>query len=175
MIKFDVKSRFSEDVQFTAQIDCSEDAPTSIKLGLAAQWALKNRATLAGANLEGANIRGANLAGADLEGAILEGANIRGATLEGANIRRATLAGARIGDKVLKGERPIIVFGCMGSRNSYLTAYVTTEGIYVSTGCFFGTLDTFERKAKEVHGANRHGREYAAAIGMIKLHAELWG
>jgi len=35
MIKFNVLNRFSGDLQFTAEIDCREDAPSRIKLGLA--------------------------------------------------------------------------------------------------------------------------------------------
>ena len=58
-IKFDVLNRYSGAVQFTASIECAEDALPSIKLGLAVQWAIK-----AGANLADANLAGANLAGA---------------------------------------------------------------------------------------------------------------
>ena len=34
MIKFDVPNRFSGGVLFTAEIDCAEDTPHSIKLGV---------------------------------------------------------------------------------------------------------------------------------------------
>jgi hypothetical protein len=48
-MKFDVTNRFTEAVQFTAEIDCAEDEPVSVKLGLAVKWALKAGAYLAGA------------------------------------------------------------------------------------------------------------------------------
>lgn len=66
MIRFDVKSRFTGTVQFTAEIDCEEGASVGVKLGLAVKWALKTRADLAGADLARANLAGANLAGANL-------------------------------------------------------------------------------------------------------------
>ena len=59
MIKFDVLNRFSDDVQFTAEIDCKETELHGIKIGLAVRWAIKN-----GANREGANLYGARLDGA---------------------------------------------------------------------------------------------------------------
>ena len=50
-IKFDVINRWSGKVQFTADIDCDENASSSVKLGLAVRWAVKARADLADANL----------------------------------------------------------------------------------------------------------------------------
>ena len=105
MIRFDVKSRFTGTVQFTAEIDCEEGASVGVKLGLAVKWALKTRAYLAGANLAGAYLAGANLAGADLAGANLAradltNANLAGASLAGAYLARANLADATIGNGV---------------------------------------------------------------------------
>ena len=64
MIKFNITNRFSGALQFTAEIDCAEDALTSIKIGLAVKWAVKSGADLRGANFSGANFSGANLRGA---------------------------------------------------------------------------------------------------------------
>lgn len=61
MIKFNVLNRFTSAVKFTADIDCSEGAPPSIKLGLAVRWAVANSKDLSYANLDGANLRNANL------------------------------------------------------------------------------------------------------------------
>ena len=94
MINFDITHRFTGAVQFTAEIDCAEDAPRSVKLGLAVQWGLKTRANFAGANLADANFAGANLAGANLAGANLARANFAGAYLAGANLARANFARA---------------------------------------------------------------------------------
>jgi hypothetical protein len=103
MIKFDVHNRFTGAVQFTAEIDCADDAPTSVKLGLAVRWAIKVRADLAGANLAGAYLARAYLAGANLAGANLTGANLTGAYLTGAYLTDADLTGANLTGANLTG------------------------------------------------------------------------
>ena len=50
-MKFDVLNRFTGNVKFTAEIDCEQDTPRSLKLGLAVQWAVKTEANLTEANL----------------------------------------------------------------------------------------------------------------------------
>ena len=99
MIKFDILNRFSGAVQFTAEINCSENEAKSIKVGLAVKWALKGGANLGGANLGDAYLRGANLGGANLGDAYLRGANLGGANLRGANLGGAN----HISDRVIDG------------------------------------------------------------------------
>ena len=89
-MKFEVKNRFTGEVQFTAEIDCAEDAPRSLKMGLAVKWAIKARADLSRADLYGADLSRANLYGADLYGANLSGANLYGANLS--EIQQARLS-----------------------------------------------------------------------------------
>ena len=101
LLKFNVFNRFSGEVQFTAEIDCADDASTSIKLGLAVKWAIESRANLSGANLSGAylsgaDLSGANLSGADLSGADLSRANLSGADLSGAKDAEFAIASTRI-------------------------------------------------------------------------------
>ena len=61
-MKFEVKNRYSGDVQFVAEIDdAAVNESYEIKLGLAAKWAVKNRADLARADLAGADLTGARL------------------------------------------------------------------------------------------------------------------
>lgn len=84
-MKYDVLNRFTNNVQFVAEIDCAEDAPESIKLGLAVKLAIKAVADLACANLARANLTGAYLARADLTGADLTGAYLARADLVGAD------------------------------------------------------------------------------------------
>ena len=106
MIKFDVHNRFTGAVQFTAEIDCTERASRSVKLGLAVKWAIETGANLVGAdlaraNLARANLARANLAGANLAGANLVGANLVGADLVGASLADADLVGASLADAYL--------------------------------------------------------------------------
>ncbi len=103
MIKFDITSRFSTEVKFTAEIDCEEGAARSLKIGLAVKWGLTNGAYLSGANLSGANLSDADLSGAYLSGANLSGANLSGANLSGANLSGADLSGANLSGAYLSG------------------------------------------------------------------------
>jgi hypothetical protein len=119
--KYEVRSRWTNDVQFTAEITCDPAALPSIKLGLAVKWGVKAGANLtganladsnlAGANLTGANLADSNLAGANLTGANLAGANLTGANLAGANLTRANLTGAKWRDGITIQRAPIQIYG----------------------------------------------------------------
>ena len=112
-IKFDVLNRWTQKVQFTAEINCDETAAYSVKLGLAVKWGVETRAYLMdanlagaylwGADLGGANLMDANLAGAYLGGAYLMDAYLGGANLAGANLGGAYLGGANLGGATLGG------------------------------------------------------------------------
>ena len=75
MIKFDVLSRFTDKVKFTAEIECGEDTTRSVNLGLAVKWGVENNANLRSANLRNANLRNADLRNADLRNADLRNAS----------------------------------------------------------------------------------------------------
>ena len=156
---FQVKNRFTDSVQFEAEIDCKEDDSFYAKLGLAVKWAYENKA-----DLQGADLQVADLQVADLQGADLQGAHLRGAYLQGAD-----------GEKIpLVGNRPGIQSGPIGSRSDYLVGYVTEKGLMVQAGCFFGTDKEFLAKVKETHDGNKHAKEYEAAIAFIREHPKLW-
>jgi hypothetical protein len=100
-MKFDIISRWTGEVRFTAEIDCADDAPRSIKTGLAVKWAIKNGANLSSANLRYANLRYANLRyanlrSADLRSADLSSANLSSANLSSADLRSANLSSANL-------------------------------------------------------------------------------
>jgi hypothetical protein len=106
--KFEVRDRFTNAVQFTAEIEVTPDMTPRVKLGLAVRWARKNDADLRGADLRDADLSGANLSGADLRvavlrGAVLSDADLRGADLRGAVLRGADLSGADLSDADLRG------------------------------------------------------------------------
>jgi len=126
-MQFEIRNRWSGDVQFTAEIDCAADASPSVMVGLAVKWAVAadanlrradlrgadlSNASLSNASLRGANLCGANLRGADLSNAVLlwadlRDANLCGANLCGANLRGANLRGADLGDAYI-GRAPVI-------------------------------------------------------------------
>ena len=121
-------------------------------------------ASLASANLEGANLASANLMGANLADACLASANLARANLEGANGAKLTLI----------GRRPLFHIGPLGSRCATLYAFLTDAGVYVRTGCFWGTLDAFKAAVVKTHGTSDHATEYQNAITMIEWHAHIW-
>jgi hypothetical protein len=112
-IPFEVRNRWSNEVQFTAQIDCAPDDPVSLKRGFAVLWAIKEKADLRSgadlseAHLSGAHLREADLSGANLRGADLSGANLRGANLSWANLREANLREADLSGANLRGAKEI--------------------------------------------------------------------
>ena len=95
-MKFEIKNRFTGDIQFVAEIDCADDAPMSIKLGMAVRVAVKSRADLSGADLRGAYLSGADLSRANLSGAYLSGADFSRANFSRANLRGADLSGEKV-------------------------------------------------------------------------------
>ena len=95
-MQFEIRNRFSGDVQFTAEIEADENTPLSIKIGLAVRWAYKTGANLSGADLRSANLRSADLSGANLSGANLRSANLRSANLSGAKNVDYAIAQTRI-------------------------------------------------------------------------------
>ena len=110
MIKFDIKNRFTGNVQFTAEIDCDENRPEISKRWLAADWALENGIDLSGADLRAIrfsrqDLRGIDLSGADLRFAVLYCSSLRGANLSGADLREADLASVEFRGANLTGAK----------------------------------------------------------------------
>lgn len=62
-----------------------------------------------------------------------------------------------------------ITIGAIGSRDDTTTFYRGTDGgIYVSCGCFSGTIDDFAAKVKQVHAGTKHEKTYLLAIELAK-------
>ena len=187
-VPVEIRSR-GGDVLFAAEVDASIGEP-SRRLKAAVEMAVKGgaclddanlagaylaraylaRANLGRANLDGANLAGANLASANLAGAHLDDANLAGAYLAGAYLDGARLDGA----ETLTGSRPLLQVGPIGSASRWLVAYVTTAGLRLRAGCFFGTREEFVANLAITHGGNAHAQEYHAALALIDVHAALW-
>ncbi len=69
LLKFEIRNRWTGDIQFVAEIAADETSPYGFNIALAVKLALGNNADLGGADLGGANLGGANIGGADLGGA----------------------------------------------------------------------------------------------------------
>jgi hypothetical protein len=101
-MKYEIRNRYTGNVQFTAEIDCEEDAPRSTKVGLAAKWAIKNGADMSGADMSYADMRDAVMSGADMSYADMRHAVMRDADMSGANMRRADMRRADMRRAVMR-------------------------------------------------------------------------
>ena len=95
-IKQEIRNRWTNAVQFTADITCAPDATIGVRIGLAVKWARQNGAYLRSAYLRSADLSSADLSDADLYGANLSGANLYGANLSDADLRDANLRDANL-------------------------------------------------------------------------------
>jgi hypothetical protein len=200
-VKFEIKTRYGGVILFTAETDSfklaveaavksSADLGGADLRGAYLAGAYLGSADLRGADLGGAYLWGADLRGADLGSAYLGGADLCCADLRGADLGSAYLGGADLGradlgdakislpngsGSLLVGQRPIIRVGPVGSRADELLAFITDAGVFVRTGCFWGSLAEFEAKVAEMHGkTGPHAEEYHAAVGLIMWHAHHW-
>ena len=142
-MKFEIKNRFRGTVQFTAEIDCKDDASTFVKIGLAVKWAFKSGAYLRGADLRGADLRGADLGGADLRGADLRGADLRGADLGGADL----------------GGQWIIQGGTRSDGYLFMLTNLAGEGVRVKAGCRNFSISDAEAHWMRTRGGTALGKE----------------
>ena len=95
-------------------------------------------------------------------------------------LEEAVKSGANLGDAYLRGDwgklesvSDVLMVGHIGSRNGYTTLYHTDKGVFVTCGCFRGTLDEFAKKVEETHGDNNHARDYKALVEFVKVKFEL--
>ena len=117
MIEYNIKSRWTGDVLFTAKINCVDSTLDDYKKGLAVKWAVENGVSLRDADLSATfllpraalrntDFRNADLTGACLHDAYLQGANLQNADMQngqfwcadfrGADLRYANLRGAQL-------------------------------------------------------------------------------
>ena len=81
--------------------------------------------------------------------------------------------GANLGGAYLEGDIKIKHYLCIGptgSRSTYLQIYNTNKGIYIRTGCFFGTIEQFRSENDSTHNGRRHGDNYRSAIAFIEAY-----
>lgn len=110
-----------------------------------------------------------------LEAAIKQRADLGGADLYGADLRGANLYGANLGEKKTIGERPLLQIGPLGSRADMLVAWMTDKGVWLRTGCFWGSIEDFEKALADTHGTDTNFyKEYSEALVLIKGHALRW-
>lgn len=77
------------------------------------------------------------------------------------------------GNALVMKSSDCITIGAIGSRNDTTTFYRGADGkIYVSCGCFNGSIDDFAAKVKAVHAGTKHEKTYLLAIELAKAQIE---
>ena len=77
------------------------------------------------------------------------------------------------GEALVTNSADYITIGAIGSRNDTTTFYRGADGeIYVSCGCFNGSIDDFASKVKAVHAGTKHEKTYLLAIELAKAQIE---
>jgi len=99
-MKHTIKHRFTGKPIYTAEINCPEDTPENVKLGLAVRAAAQVCANLYGADLREADLTEAHLIYAYLTKADLREANLRGADMSYADLRYANPRGVDLSGAV---------------------------------------------------------------------------
>ena len=78
------------------------------------------------------------------------------------------------GNARVYGNADYIYLKGFGSHSRSTTMFRgENENIYVSCGCFSGTLEEFESEVKETHGNNKFAKEYLALVEAAKIHFEV--
>ena len=187
-MKYDIKNRFSGTVQFSTEIECAEDAPTSIKIGLSVKLAIKSGADLSGADLSGADLSGADLRGAYLSGAYLSGAylsgaylsgadlsgaDLRGAYLSGADLRGAYLSGAYLRGAYLSGA--CLVDGGQRSDGYRFVGWIRDGVLQILAGCRSFDISTARAHWLTTRGGTPLGDETTAILNHIEAVARIRG
>jgi hypothetical protein len=121
-------------------------------------------ANLDGASLVGANLDGANLDGASLVGASLVGANLDGANLDGASLNRANLDGASLDGARLVGATGIVIAADAPQRLRAAAAAALQEGA-LEMGAWHSCDTTHCLGGWLIHQAGEVGRLLEATVG----------
>ena len=75
---------------------------------------------------------------------------------------------------LISNNNDYLYFKGLGSYNRDTTFFKCNDGeIYVSCGCFKGTLTEFENQVKKTHGDNKYAKEYLECIKIVKIHFEI--
>lgn len=74
------------------------------------------------------------------------------------------------GNALVSGDADYMTISPIGSRNDCITFMRTnTLEIYVSVGCFFGSIAEFRAKVQKAHGDNKHAKAYLLAADLAEI------
>lgn len=114
----------------------------------------------------------------DCAGITIEAGTVGGWIEKEANLEqesRAWVCGdARVyGNALVYGNAHYLCVGPIGSRDDTTTFTRDRAGeIFVSCGCFYGTLAEFRAQVAETHGDSKHARAYLAAADLAEIQID---
>jgi Pentapeptide repeats (8 copies) len=195
-MKYEIKRRNSNKVQFVAEIVCKPDATENVKTGLSARWGYERGADLRGVNLSGADLcfakmTGANLIETDLSASNLnflygndvnlKDANLVGADLSYALLNRAYLANADMRQVNLQGTK--LKNACLNSANlsdSNLSQADLSNANLSETKLYQAKLDSTNLSGSSIsssyfYGAQENSKVIDADSNIFRRYkADLW-
>ena len=78
------------------------------------------------------------------------------------------------GDAWVSGDAHYMTISPIGSRDDCITFMRTkTLEIYVSVGCFFGSIAEFRAKVQKTHGDNKHAKAYLLSADLAEIRIDL--
>ena len=78
------------------------------------------------------------------------------------------------GDAQVYGQKHFLCIGPIGSRFGFTTFFRTKSlEIFVSCGCFLGSLEDFLKQVSKTHGNNLYAKQYIAAAELAKACIDL--
>lgn len=100
-------------------------------------------------------------------------ARVDGDTYVGGNARVYGYARVRgnacVGDNAwVHDNASWLTVGPIGSRDGFTTFLSGEDGIYVSCGCFYGSISEFEEAVEKTHAGTKYEEEYKFAIALAK-------
>ena len=68
-----------------------------------------------------------------------------------------------------KAGIPFIRINNIGSRMDGCIIFNLKDGIFIRSGCWFGTVEDFIEKVRETHKGNKYEKQYLLAVKLAKL------
>lgn len=77
------------------------------------------------------------------------------------------------GNAMVDDKASWLTVGPIGSRDDFTTFFSGEDGIYVSCGCFYGSISEFEKAVEKTHAGTKHERDYKLAIELAKSRIQI--
>jgi hypothetical protein len=127
--------------------------------------------TFEGGTFEGGTFKGGIFYGGTFEGGTFKGGTFKGGIFDDGIFESGTFKGGAFKGGTFKGGTfknytDVLQFFSLGNRIGWTSAYVVNGIVMVSAGCFYGTLEAFEKAVGT--GSERQKTNYSAVIPLMK-------